>query len=121
MSMAEPTGLHLEIFQFLAERFTGAESATPREKILAQFNFYKQKSVEDRVFREVVSELVRDFHKAICTAPRSKDSPGGYFVARTASERDAAIAHLRAIGAANFERAKALEAADPAEPQERLF
>lgn len=119
--MAEPTGLHLEIFQFIKSRFTGAENATPRDQVIVQFNFYKKKDINDRVFRQVVSELVTVYKKAVCTTPGVKDKPAGYFFARTGTELDAAVNHLRAIGSANFDRAKALAETDPAERQERLL
>lgn len=119
--MSDPTGLHLEVYQFLAERFTGAENATPREKIIAQFKFYRNKNIDDRLFRQVVSDLVMVYKKAICTTPGTKGNPKGYFFARTSAELDAAVNHLRAIGSANFERANALATTDPAERQGRLL
>jgi len=60
--------------------------------------------------------LVTDFHKAICTTPAH-----GYYAARTGRELDAAVNHLKAIGTTIFERARALEATEPLEKQERLF
>ena len=114
--MAEPDGQHLEIYSFLLERFAGAENAAPRAAIIKSFNFFKQKEIGDRFFRQVVSDLVTIYKKAICTTPDS-----GYYVARTGKELDAAVNHLRAIGAANFERAKALAETEPLERQERLF
>ena len=110
------TDLHLEVWQFLRERHVGAKNAAPRSAILTRFNLVKHKELSDRAFRQVVSDLVTDFHKAICTTPEA-----GYYVARTGRELDAAVNDLKAKGAAIFDRARALEACDPLEKQESLF
>jgi hypothetical protein len=74
---------------------------------LVRFNLIKQRELDDRVFRQVVSDLVTDFKRAICTTPAH-----GYHVARTGRELDATVNHLKAIGATIFDRARALEATE---------
>jgi hypothetical protein len=108
--------LQSEVWRFLLERFAGVENAAPRSAILSRYNLVNKKELSDRVFRQVVSDLVTDFKKAICTTPEV-----GYYVARTGRELDAAVNDLKAKGAAIFERARALEATEPLEKQERLF
>ncbi len=110
------TGLHLEIYQFLLDHFTGVENAAPRSAIRMRLKILKNRDINDRAFRQVVSELVTDHKKAICTTPDH-----GYYVARTGKELDAAVNHLKAIGSTIFERARALEATDPLDKQESLF
>jgi len=110
------TPLQSSIWEFLCSRYTGAENAMPRAAILARYNLLRVSELDDRTFRETVSELVRLHKKAICTSPGR-----GYFVARTAREKDEAINYLKSAGAEIFERARDLEAADPLERQERLF
>ena len=101
------TDLHSEIWHFLLERYVGVENAPPRTAILVRFNLIKQRELDDRVFRQVVSDLVTDFKRAICTTPAH-----GYYVARTGRELDATVNHLKAIGATIFDRARALEATE---------
>ncbi len=48
-------------------------------------------------------------------------SDGGYYVARTGSELDAAAMELEGKGAACFERARQLRQCDPIDRQESLF
>jgi hypothetical protein len=108
--------LHAAVWQFLLDRFVGVENALPRAAIVVRYNLVNKKELSDRVFRQVVSDLVTDFKKAICTTPAA-----GYYVARTGRELDAAVNDLKAKGSAIFERARALEATEPLEKQERLF
>ena len=116
LTMSAPDGLHLEIYEFLLENFAGVDNAAPRAAIIQRFGLVRKRDINDRAFRQIVSELVTLYKKAICTTPEA-----GYYVARTGKELDAAVNHLRAIGAANFDRAKALAATEPLERQERLF
>ena len=76
----------------------------------------KKKELGDRFFRQVVSELMTEYKKASCTM-----SDGGYYVARTGSELDAAAMELEGKGAACFERARQLRQCDPIDRQESLF
>jgi hypothetical protein len=39
----------------------------------------KHKNLDDRVFRQVVSERVTDFHKAICTTPAPLEKQASLF------------------------------------------
>lgn len=110
------TPLQSEVWYFLLERYVGVENSAPRSAILTRFNLIMKKDLADRVFRKVVADLVTDFKKAICTTPES-----GYYVARTGKELDAAVNDLKAKGSAIFDRARALEACEPQEKQERLF
>ena len=116
MSDLKMTDLQSEVWHFLLDRYVGVENAAPRSAILARYNILKNKELSDRVFRQVVSDLVTDFKRAICTTPEV-----GYYVARTGRELDAAVNDLKAKGAAMFDRAHALEATEPLEKQERLF
>jgi len=108
--------LHQDVYDFLLDRHCGVENAAPRERILTTFNVFKNRDLNDRVFRKIVSDLVVDHHKAICTS-----SEIGYYVARTSRELDAAAADLESKGAACFERARQLRACEPKEKQESLF
>ena len=81
-----------------------------------RYKLHNKVELSDRAFRDQVSELVTVWKKAICTTAES-----GYFVVRTARERDEAINYLKSAGSEIFERARALEEADPLERQERLF
>ena len=76
------TDLQSDIWQFLLEGYVGIENATPRAGILARFNLIKKKELSDRVLRAVVSDLLTDFKKAICTTPEV-----GYYVARANAGR----------------------------------
>lgn len=108
--------LQAAVWQFLLAHFSGAEGTTPRAVIISRYNLLRGTELDDRTFRQVVSELVTVFKKPICTSPG-----GGYFVANTARELNAAINYLKSAGSAFFERAKSLEEADPLERQENLF
>lgn len=109
--------LQVAVWKFLSEHYAGPENATPRVTIIARYNLLHQEhELSDRVFRQIVSDLVTVFKKAICTTPKS-----GYFVPRTLGERNEAINYLKAAGSEMFVRARALEEADPLEHQERLF
>jgi len=63
-------------------RHAGEENAMPRAAILTRFNLVRRKPISDRVFREIVSELVTVYKKAICTTPAR-----GYFAAHTVRRR----------------------------------
>ena len=54
----------------------------PRAAILIRFNLVRRKPISDLEFREIVSELVTVYKKAICTTPAR-----GYFVARAVRRR----------------------------------
>ncbi len=109
--------LQASIWEFLKEKFVGRENATPRATIIARYNLmHPRQELSDRVFRQIVSDLVTLFKKAVCTTPGS-----GYFVARASRERDEAINYLKSAGSETFGRARALEEADPLECQESLF
>jgi hypothetical protein len=110
------TDLQSDVWQFLLERFVGVENATRRETILARYNLIKKKELTDRVFRKVVSILVKDFKKAICTHPEK-----GYYVARTEREKTAALNYLDSVIGEVAQRRRDLAEADPMEKQERLF
>jgi len=111
------TLLQAAVWNFLCERYAGLENATPRATIIARYNLlHAERKLSDRVFRQIVSDIVTVFKKNVCTTPGS-----GYFVARTLRERDEAINYLKSAGSKIFVRARALEEADPLERQERLF
>lgn len=84
--------------------------------IIQRFNLIRKKELSDRFFRKVVSDLVTEHKKAICTM-----SDGGYYVARTGSGLDAAAIELESKGAACFDRARQLRQCDPIKRQESLF
>lgn len=110
------TPLQAAIWNFLREEYVGPEAMTPRAAILARFNLMTGRDLDDRKFREAVSELVTIYKKPICTT-----SAGGFYVARTMKDLDLAVRDLEAKGAACFERARALQETIPLERQERLF
>lgn len=116
MSAIEPSGLHAEIWGFLVEHFVGVENRTNRAAILQRFNLISGKNLSDRFFRQIVSDLVTDYQKAICTL-----ADGGYYIARTGRELDAAAAELESKGAACFDRARRLRQCEPIDRQESLF
>lgn len=110
------SALQAAVWSFLRESYVGPEAMTPRAAILVRFNLMTGKDLDDRTFRQVVSELVTLYKKPICTT-----SAGGFYVARTTKDLDLAIRDLEAKGATIFERARALKETIPLEQQERLF
>lgn len=104
------------IWQFLKDNFAGPDNALPSATIIARLYLRHHIKIDDRTFRQTVSDLVTRFKKPICTTPAN-----GYYVARTSRDRDLAINHLKSIGAAAFERARALEETETLERQETLF
>src|SRR5574341_2557816 len=105
--------LQSDVWEFLLKNFAGIECATPRAAILTRFNFFRNAHLSDRDFREVVSELVTVYKKAICTTPAR-----GYFVARTVAEKNEAINYLDSVLTEVGDRRRALAEADPLERQE---
>ena len=119
MSCADDTlmsSLQASLWAFLRERHVGPENAQPRAAILARYNLLHNSQLDDRHFREAVSELVKVFKKAICTSPS-----GGYFVARTLAEKKIALHYLDSVLTEVGDRRRALDEADPLERQERLL
>jgi hypothetical protein len=110
------TKIQEEVWNFLLTRHAGEENAMPRAAILTRFNLVRHKTISDREFREIVSELVTVYKKAICTTPVR-----GYFVARTVAEKNHAINYLDSVLTEVGDRRRALAEADPLERQERLF
>ena len=110
------TKIQEEVWNFLLTRHAGEENAMPRAAILTHFNLVRHKTISDREFREIVSELVTVYKKAICTMPAR-----GYFVARTVAEKNHAINYLDSVLTEVGDRRRALAEADPLERQERLF
>lgn len=108
--------LQAAIWSFLLERHVGPENAAPRETVLCRYNLLHSSNLDDRKFREAVSELVTFFKKAICTSPS-----GGYFVARTVAEKNVALNYLDSVLTKVGDRRRALAEADPLERQERLL
>ena len=108
--------LQTSIWNFLLERHVGPENAQPRAAILSRYNLMHDSRLDDRHFREVVSELVKFFKKAICTSPS-----GGYFVARAIAEKKIALNYLDSVLTEVGDRRRALDEADPLERQERLL
>jgi len=110
------TPLQSAIWQFLSDRYSGPESATPRSKIIGAYNAWHQAILDDRTFRQVASDLVIVFKKPICTSPSM-----GYFVANSVDDRDIGVRALKAAGATFFERARQLEETIVVEYQGRLI
>ena len=111
------TPLEAAVWAFIIQRHTGPENAQPRSAILWRFNsIHPGFGINDRQFRQVVSDLVTRFKKSICTSPS-----GGYFVARTMKDLDIGVRALESAGAAFFERARSLKETLPLEQQEDLF
>lgn len=108
--------LQASIWAFLLERHVGPENAVPRAAILARYNLLHNSSLDDRVFRQVISELVTVFKKAICTSPVR-----GYFIARTMGEKNEALHYLDSVLTEVGDRRRALAEADPLDRQERLL
>jgi hypothetical protein len=52
------TKIQEEVWNFLLTRHAGEENAMPRAAILTRFNLVRHKTISDREFREIVSELV---------------------------------------------------------------
>lgn len=112
------------VWDFLLDNYAGPGRATPRRSIIARFNNFAPIvmrkpcfiRLDDRSFREIVSDLVTFFAKPICTT-----SAGGYFVAETPDDLDHAVAELESRAVAILERAKALKATVPLSLQRRLF
>jgi len=105
-----------QVWGWLVGHHAGKANAGPRASIIALFNTYHVTHISDREFRQIVSDLVVHWEKAICTT-----SDGGYYVARTPDELVHAIADLESRAVSILARAKALKAAIPLEPQGRLF
>lgn len=116
MSDLPLSGLHREVWEFLADQFSGQEKAARRETIICRFNLVHRRELDDRVFREIVANLVKDYKKAICTHPQK-----GYYVARTEQEKNAALNYLDSVIAEIAERRRSLADADPLDKQGRLF
>lgn len=108
--------LQAAVWAFLLERYVGPENAAPRAAILARYNLLHSSNLDDRDFRQIVSELVTVFKKAICTSPAR-----GYFVARTLAEKQEALHYLDSVLTEVGDRRRALDEADPLERQERLL
>jgi len=108
--------LQASLWKFLLEYFIGPENGASREKVLARYNAWHSSQIIDRDFREVVSDLVVNFKKPICTSPS-----GGYYVARTPDELDISIRYLEKTGGAFFERARSLKEAIPLQRQGNLL
>jgi len=105
-----------QVWGWLVGHHAGAANAAARTSIIERFNTYHVVRLNDREFRQICSDLVTHWEKPICAT-----SDGGYFVARTPDELSHAIADLEARAVTILERAKALKAAIPLEPQGRLF
>lgn len=109
--------LEAAIWSFLIGHCAGPEKAMHRAAIISRFNLINPtREIHDRLFRQVVSDLVITYKKAICTTPAD-----GYYVARTMRELEGGIRALEAKGATIFQRARALKETLPLEKQERLF
>lgn len=105
------------VWKFLRMQNAGVGNAQPRAAILNSFNAcHPSVKLNDRHFRLVIEELVKYFKKPICSTPTD-----GYFVAVTEAEKQHAIAHLKAIGASAFERARSLEESGDVEAQGKLL
>lgn len=118
-SESRMSALHLAVWRFLLDNYVGPGNASPRAGIIARFNVTHESQgfrVSDRTFRHVVSELVTEFKKPICTV-----SSDGYFIARTQKELEQAVHDLEARGGAIFERARVLRDTIPLQRQESLF
>lgn len=110
------SSIQAAIWQFLRDRYVGPDNASPRAAIISRYNLLHSKTIEDREFRETVSDLVVVFKKPICTSPA-----GGYYVARTFGELTIGVNYLEGAGSKFFERARALKETIPLETQESLF
>lgn len=110
------TDLENSIWEWMVAHHAGEVNASPRAAILARYNLFHLKKVADREFRGICASLVTRFGLAICTT-----SDGGYFVARTPEELAHAVRDLESRAVAILDRARALKAARPLEPQGRLF
>ena len=111
------TEIQAEVWSFLlTRRHAGEENAMPRAAILTRFNLVRRKPISDRMFREIVSELVTVYKKAICTTPAR-----GYFVARTVAEKNHAINYLDLVLTEVGDQRRALAGADPLARQLRMF
>ena len=107
---------HRAVWDWLVAKCAGKAHAQPRAALLESYNTYHVAKLSDRKFRQLVSDLVLQFHLPVC--PTSAD---GYYVARYQAELDHGIAELKARAAAIFDRQRALEHARPLEPQGVLF
>lgn len=114
--ITELTEEHRQVWDWLVSHCGGKTNAQPRATLIESYNHFHIPKLSDRKFRQIVSDLVLQFHLPIC--PTSAD---GYYVARYPSELAHGIAELKARGVAILERQRALEQALPLEPQERLF
>ena len=103
------------VWDFLCAHYCGPENAAYRAVIRSRYNLTATKKIGDRKFRDIVSDLVTVFKKAICTT-----SSDGYFVARTAEEKNHALNYLGALLKSDGDRYRALTEADPLERQKRL-
>lgn len=113
---SQMTPIQAAVWNFLKEKFAGAENAQPRAAILARLNLLRNSSLLDRDFREIVSELVTIYKKPICTHPAK-----GYYVARTEAEKQSALNYLDSVLMEVGDRRRALAETDPLERQERLL
>lgn len=114
--LTDLTEEHRKVWDWLVAKCAGRTNAQPRTVLLESYNHYHIPKLSDRKFRQLVSDLVLQFHLPVC--PTSAD---GYFVARYPSELAHGIAELKARAVALLERQRALEQAMPLEPQERLL
>lgn len=110
------TPLQAAIWAFMRERFAGGENATPRATIIARYNLLRHADLDDRTFRDAVSDLVSTFKKPICTT-----AADGYYVARTEREKMPALNYLDALIQKAVKRRRGLAEAITEERQERLF
>jgi hypothetical protein len=107
---------HRAVWDWLVSHCAGRTNAQPRATLLGSYNTFHVVKLSDRKFRQLVSDLVLQFHLPVC--PTSAD---GYFVARYPEDLEHGIAELKARGAAILARQRALEQALSLEPQRRLF
>jgi hypothetical protein len=114
--LTDLTEEHRQVWDWLVAKCAGKTNAQPRATLIASYNHFHIPKLSDRKFRQLVSDLVLQFHLPVC--PTSAD---GYYVARYQPELEHGIAELKARAIALLDRQHALEQARPLEPQGRLF